>query len=77
MTALDLKKQIKNLPAKSGIYLFLNSRNKALYIGKALNLRSRANSYSRTADPRLQKMIIESKQLDFIVTDSDIDALIL
>lgn len=76
MTA-QLKEQIKKLPTESGIYLFKNSKNRSLYIGKALNLRNRAKSYLKTSNPRLQQMILETKKVDFIETGGDIEALIL
>lgn len=72
-----LKDRIKKLLAKPGIYLFKNSANKPLYIGKALNLKNRIKSYTTTEDIRLKKMISNAHRLDFIETDSDIEALIL
>ncbi len=77
MNTAQLKEQVKNLPAGSGIYLFKNDKNKPIYIGKALNLKNRLSNYLKTSDDRIQKMIMEAKKLDFILTESDIEALIL
>ena len=77
MIALELKEQIKKLPAKPGVYLFKNSRNKPLYAGKALDLKKRVGNYLKTDDPRLKKMVMEASDVGFIQTDSDIDALII
>lgn len=72
-----LKNRIKKLPAGPGIYLFKNSANKPLYIGKALNLKNRIKSYTTTEDVRLKKMLSDAHKLEFIETNSDIEALIL
>ncbi len=81
MTLDDLKNKILNAPQSPGIYIFKNGDDKPLYIGKALNLRSRLKSYSKTSDPsanwRIQRMILETKKINFIETDSEIEALIL
>lgn len=77
MITPQLKEQIKKLPAKPGIYLFNNTKNHPLYIGKALNLKNRIKSYLKTDSPRLQQMILEAKKIDFIKTENDIEALIL
>jgi len=52
-------------------------RKKILYIGKALNLKKRLSNYLKTEDQRILKMLSEAKKLDFIETDSEIEALIL
>ncbi|KKR02487.1 MAG: Excinuclease ABC subunit C [Candidatus Yanofskybacteria bacterium GW2011_GWA1_39_13] len=72
-----LKEQIRKLPPDSGIYIFKDSRHKPIYVGKASNLKNRLNSYLRTDDPRIKKMIDSANILKFIETESDIEALIL
>lgn len=76
-----LKKQIKNFPKKPGVYFFKNSKGKILYIGKALNIKSRVSQYfQREVDsrPKLEKMIFEEAQkIDYSKTDSEIEALLL
>jgi len=89
MTLAQLKEQIKKAPAGPGIYIFKDSQNRPLYIGKALNLRNRVGNYIKEAfalkpaivsfgeTSRLGKMISEATKIDFIETDSDIEALLL
>ena len=84
MTPTILKKLIKKLPQKPGIYIFKSGvfhsgslRANPIYIGKASNLKNRVGNYLKTSDIRLQRMISEAKKLEFIKTESDIEALIL
>ncbi|MDP3792957.1 MAG: GIY-YIG nuclease family protein [bacterium] len=77
MTLNKLKEQLKKLPANPGIYIFKTLKNKPLYIGKALNLKNRIKHYLKTDDARLRKMISEARKIEFVETDSDIEALIL
>jgi len=76
----DLKTKLQNIPARPGVYLFKNNKSDVLYVGKAKILRNRIRSYfqkSRPVDPRLQIMVKKIADLEFIVTDSEIEALIL
>ncbi len=75
-----LKEQLKTLPTKPGIYLFKDKAGKVLYVGKAASLRNRVRSYfgaTHTHDSKLHKMMPVVQSLDFIVTDSEQEALIL
>jgi excinuclease ABC subunit C len=75
-----LKEQLKTLPTKPGIYLFKDKAGKVLYVGKAASLRNRVRSYfgaTHTHDSKLHKMMPVVQILDFIVTDSEQEALIL
>ncbi len=75
-----LKEQLKTLPAKPGIYLFKDRAGKVLYVGKAASLRNRVRSYfstTHTHDSKLHQMMSVVQSLDFIVTDSEQEALIL
>ena len=74
------KEQIKALPTKPGVYLFKDEAGKALYVGKAASLRQRVRSYfgaPHPLDSKLNKMMSMVRDLDFIVTDSEQEALIL
>ena len=78
MSNIDLK--LENLPLKPGVYLFKDANNDVLYVGKAKLLRNRIRSYfqkSRPFDPRLQILIKKIADLEFIITDSEVEALIL
>ena len=75
-----IKEKLKNLPKKPGVYFFRDKQSKVLYVGKAKNLRNRVRSYfqeSRLFDPRLGVMLKKTTDFDFIVTDSEVEALIL
>ena len=57
--------------------IFKNLKNKPLYIGKALNLKNRLKFYLKITDGRLKRMLLEAEGVDIIVTESEIEALIL
>ncbi|MCB9811875.1 GIY-YIG nuclease family protein [Candidatus Nomurabacteria bacterium] len=72
----------KKLPDASGVYFFLGARKEILYIGKATSLKNRVRSYFATdvAEKRselIEKMVAEAKSIDWTVTDSVLEALIL
>ncbi len=77
---MKIEDKLKSLPTKPGIYQFIDNKGKILYVGKAINLRNRVRSYfqkSRFLDPRLNIMVKKISDLEFIITDSDVEALIL
>lgn len=76
MTNQELSTIVKTIPAKPGVYLF-KLKGAPIYIGKAAALKARLGSYLKTEDSRIQKMIATATSVDHIVTDSEIEALIL
>ncbi len=77
---LSLGEKVDSLPAKPGVYQFKNSDEKVIYVGKAQNLRSRVRQYfqkSRSADPKLDALVSKIADVELIVTDSEVEALIL
>ena len=75
-----LQQKIDHLPAEPGVYLYKDSQGKIIYIGKARSLRHRVRSYfqeSRPLDPKTQRLVSEIADLEYIVTDSEVEALIL
>jgi excinuclease ABC subunit C len=73
-----LAARIRELPDQPGIYIFKDAAGKVLYVGKATSLRKRASSYlSRSHEPRLAAMMAEAADLEFVVTDSASEALLL
>jgi len=71
-------KLIKHLPNTPGVYLMKDSRGKILYIGKASSIKKRVASYFRgPLNDRLQNLLQLTRKIDFIKTDSVIEALIL
>jgi excinuclease ABC subunit C len=72
-----LKKR-NDLPEQPGIYIFKTAAGKALYIGKAVNLKKRVGQYFQKKDnPLLQKLLERAGGVDYIVTDAEADALLL
>ncbi len=77
---LSLGEKLDSLPAKPGVYQFKNADAKVIYIGKAQNLRSRVRQYfqkSRGLDAKLEALVSKIADVELIVTDSDVEALIL
>ena len=75
-----LQEKLDNLPAIPGVYLFKNSEGIILYVGKARSLRSRVRSYfqeSRPLDPKTGHLVAEIADLEYIITDNEVEALIL
>jgi excinuclease ABC subunit C len=75
-----LSELIKALPDKPGVYLMRDAQGQILYVGKASSLRDRVSSYFGAQaghSPKLRKLVAQIDNLDFIVTDSEVEALIL
>jgi len=73
-----LKSRAESLPKKPGIYFFKDKNNKVIYIGKARSLRDRVKSYFLpTSDPKVENIISETRDFDFILTDSEREAVFL
>ncbi|HNU83571.1 MAG TPA: GIY-YIG nuclease family protein, partial [Thermoanaerobaculia bacterium] len=71
-----LREKIGSLPDEPGIYIFLGPEGQPLYVGKARSLRRRVASYlARELEPRLERMLAEAVDLDFLVTRDEIEAL--
>ena len=74
------KSLLKNIPKKTGIYIMRNINSKPIYIGKAKDLRSRVGSYfnqSYDGRPQVEYLAKEIDSVDYIVTKSEREALIL
>lgn len=68
----------KNLPEIPGVYLIKGARGRVLYVGKAGNLRRRVSSYFMKAhDSKIEKLLSEIKKIDYLKTETAIEALIL
>ncbi|EAQ74524.1 excinuclease ABC subunit C [Synechococcus sp. WH 5701] len=75
-----LSQRLKELPAEPGCYLMRDVEDRILYIGKSKSLRSRVRSYFREShdlSPRISLMVRQVCEIEFIVTDSDAEALAL
>jgi excinuclease ABC subunit C len=80
MAIPDIKGRLASIPARPGVYLMKGEADEVLYVGKAVNLRNRLRSYfqsSATHSPRVLRLVDNAADLDFFVTDSELEALIL
>ena len=76
--SLDVK--LERAPTTPGVYLFRDAGGRILYIGKARNLRQRVRSYfqsNRTRDPKTEFIHRTAADFEYIVTDNEVEALIL
>ena len=75
----DLKAQIACLPRQPGVYLYLGDADETLYVGKARVLRDRVRSYLTAygTSPKTDALLDDVRRLEFIVTDSVVEALVL
>lgn len=75
---MNIKDKLKTLPKKPGCYLMKDNNNNIIYVGKAINLKNRVNSYFVGAhDYKTTKLVSNIKDFDYIVTNSEKEALIL
>lgn len=72
-------KSPKNLPKKPGVYIMRNAEDEIIYIGKAKNLKNRVSSYFREKldRPKTQILMSHFDNLEYIITNSEKEALIL
>ncbi len=76
----DIDEELKKLPDRPGVYLMHNDKDEIIYIGKARILKKRVRQYfdkGRVRTPKIEKMISLIAWFEYIVTDSEVEALIL
>ena len=76
----DIQEELKKLPAKPGVYLMHNEKDEIIYVGKAVVLKNRVRQYfqsSRNLSPKIQRMVSQIKYFEYIITDSELEALVL
>lgn len=77
---LHLSEKIASLPQKPGVYIYKNAKGKVIYVGKAVKLRNRVRSYfnnTKKRDAKTTALIQNIRDLEFISTDTEAEALIL
>src|SRR5262245_61850304 len=79
MPIRELKDQMARLPEQPGVYLYFNAAGETIYVGKARALRDRVRNYlgAYGSDPKTDALLDEISRLEFIVTDSVVEALAL
>lgn len=76
----NLEEELKKLPAKPGVYLMHDKSDEIIYVGKAISLKNRVRQYfqkSRNVSPKIERMIRRIAWFEYIVTDSELEALVL
>ncbi|GAB7095784.1 excinuclease ABC subunit C [Halolamina litorea] len=80
MDASDVRERAGDLPREPGIYRFLEGGDDAdtvLYVGKAVDIRSRVRSYADPRSDRIRRMVARADAIDTAVTDTETQALLL
>ena len=80
MPSAKIEQILKTLPTKPGVYLHKNAQGKVIYVGKAVNLKSRVRSYfhkSAQNNEKTRRLVQEIANIEFIVADSELEALLL
>ena len=74
-----LSEKALNLPPTPGVYLFKDGTGRVLYVGKAKSLAQRVRHYlgEELAEPRLRELMSRASDLDTILTDTEVEALLL
>ena len=74
------RRKVRSFPTGPGVYLMKDAEARVIYVGKAVNLRSRAGSYFTKAaeiERRTAELVTEIADIDYIETDSEVDALLM
>ena len=77
---MTLQEKIDQVPDRPGVYLYKDAKAQIIYIGKAASLRSRVRSYfqeSRARDPKTDALVGHIRDLEYIVTANELEAMIL
>lgn len=76
----DVQEELNKLPKCPGVYIMHDEKDTIIYVGKAINLHSRVRSYFRKnigRGPQIDKMVTLISRFEYIVTDSELEALVL
>lgn len=79
-SVFDIQEELKKLPQKPGVYLMKDENGHVIYVGKAVNLKNRVRQYfqsSRNQTVKTRSMVPNIKEFEYIVTDSEMEALLL
>lgn len=76
----QIKEQLRTLPQLPGIYIMKDVKGEIIYVGKSKNLKNRVSSYFRGFNShmlKVQTMVINIHEFEYIITDNEMEALIL
>ena len=76
----NVDEELKKLPNSPGVYMMHDDSDTIIYVGKAVNLHNRVRSYFRKIvgrGPQIDRMVEQIARFDYIVTDSELEALVL
>jgi excinuclease ABC subunit C len=76
----DIEEELKKLPHTPGVYIMHDKSDAIIYVGKAIDLFNRVHSYFRVGykkSPKIEKMVTQIKRFEYIITDSELEALVL
>jgi len=76
----DIQEELKKLPTSPGVYLMHDEKDEIIYVGKAISLKNRVRQYFQTSRKRtakIEQMVSRVKRFEYIITDSEVEALIL
>ena len=76
----DVKEELKKLPHSPGVYIMHDADDVIMYVGKAIDLHKRVQSYFRKIvgrGPQIDQMVSKIARFEYIVTDSELEALVL
>lgn len=76
----NIEEELKKLPGQPGVYLMHDDKDEIIYVGKAISLKNRVRQYfqaGRNRSSKIEQMVSRIKRFEYIVTDSEMEALIL
>ena len=76
----NIQEELKKLPDKPGVYIMHDKKDDIIYVGKAIVLKNRVRYYFRESanhSPKIAKMVSLVERFEYIVTDSELEALVL
>ncbi|MBQ7246553.1 MAG: excinuclease ABC subunit C [Lachnospiraceae bacterium] len=76
----NIPEELKKLPDRPGVYLMHDAEDRIIYVGKAIVLKNRVRQYFQAGykrSPKIEKMVSQIAWFEYIVTDSETEALVL
>ena len=79
ITVSEIEEKLKTLPEKPGVYIMHGANDEIIYVGKAKILKNRVRQYFKHHNhpPKVQAMVENVKYFEYIIADSELEALIL